>query len=1151
MQSSVPHFPTPTARTAGALATRWRLALALLVLLLSAPGAWAQSYLIGTDQTVCAGTLYDSGGDTGNYSSSENLTTVLTPATAGAKIRLTFTVFDTENNYDFLKVYDGPTASAPLLGSFAGSAQPGVITATNPTGQLTLVFTSDISVTYAGFAATITCAVNLPNITSFTPTSGPAGTTVVLTGTNFTGTTAISISGTPVTVFTVNSATQITLTVPANALSGPFVVTTPNGTTTSAGSYNTGTSVYLIGIDQTTCSGVIYDSGGPNGDYTNNQYMITVLTPATAGAKIRLTFTAFDTENSYDFLKVYDGPTASAPLLGSFTGTTLPGVITATNPTGQLTLVFTSDGSGFRPGFAATITCAVNLPNVTSFTPTSGPAGTTVVLTGTNFTGATAITLNGTPVTVFTVNSATQITLTVPANALSGPFVVTTPNGTTTSAGSYNTGNSAYLIGTDQTTCSGTIYDSGGATGNYTNNENLTTVLTPATASAKVQLTFTAFDLEATYDFLKIYDGPTASAPLLGSFTGTTIPSQATATNPTGQLTLVFTSDISGPRAGFAATITCAVNVPGIISFTPASGAVGTTVVITGTNLTGATAVSFNNIPATVFTVNSATQITATVPVGASTGPIRVTTPSATASSGTNFMVPAPTIASFTPTNGPAGTSVVITGTGFLGTTAVTLGGTPVTTFVVNSATQITITVPAGAYTGPIVVTTPAGTATSTGNYDTGNSAYLIGTNQTTCSGILFDSGGPNGDYTNNENRTTVLTPSNGSKIVLTFTAFNLENNYDYLKIYDGPTATAPLLGSFTGTTIPPGTIRASNSNNSGQLTLVFTSDGSGTRSGFAASISCSAPPTCTNVTSLTATAITSSSVVLNFTAGIGNNSYIITYTPAGGQPQTTTSTGTTVTLTGLQPASPYTITVQPVCTTGTSPNTITTVTFSTLLPNDEPCGALTLGTAPVSASNLNATTSSQNGINTPACSPAQLPKDVWFAFTATAATQFYSFTGNAAGMVRIFTSADCAAGPFVQIRCFGTANNTSVGVITVPNLTVGQRYYMAVSGFGGSDVAGTFTITRTLTATKAQANTEALVVYPNPSATGQLTLRMSGVNSTGQAVLLNALGQVVRTKDLVAKAEQEMTTRGLAVGIYTLRVTVAGQVLTRKVVLE
>ena len=155
---------------------------------------------------------------------------------------------------------------------------------------------------------------------------------------------------------------------------------------------------------------------------------------------------------------------------------------------------------------------------------------------------------------------------------------------------------------------------------------------------------------------------------------------------------------------------------PTITSFTPTSGPVGASVVITGTNLTGATAVSFNNVTATTFTVNSATQITATVPTTATTGPIRVTAPGGMGSSLTNFTIAAPTITSFTPTSGPVGASVVITGTNFTGASAVTFNNVTAT-FTVNSVTQITATVPSTATTGKIKVTTPGGSATSTADF--------------------------------------------------------------------------------------------------------------------------------------------------------------------------------------------------------------------------------------------------------------------------------------------------------------------------------------------------------------------------------------------------------------------------------------------------
>jgi hypothetical protein len=75
------------------------------------------------------------------------------------------------------------------------------------------------------------------------------------------------------------------------------------------------------------------------------------------------------------------------------------------------------------------------------------------------------------------------------------------------------------------------------------------------------------------------------------------------------------------------------------------------------------------------------------------------------------------TITGFTPPSGPVGTSVTITGTALTGTTKVTFGGVAASTFTVNSDTQVTATVPTGAKTGKIGITTNGVTITSKTNF--------------------------------------------------------------------------------------------------------------------------------------------------------------------------------------------------------------------------------------------------------------------------------------------------------------------------------------------------------------------------------------------------------------------------------------------------
>ena len=186
---------------------------------------------------------------------------------------------------------------------------------------------------------------------------------------------------------------------------------------------------------------------------------------------------------------------------------------------------------------------------------------------------------------------------------------------------------------------------------------------------------------------------------------------QITTAVPNGALTGKIS--VAGPGGAALSTGTFKVQ-PSITSFSPASGPVGTTVVVTGSAFTGATAVSFNGIAA-VFTVDSYSQITATVPCCDASGKIKVTTPGGNVSSATAFKVPA-SISGFTPVSGPVGTSVVITGVAFTGASAVAFNGVGAT-FTVDSDTQITAVVPAGATSGKIKVTTGGGPASSPTNF--------------------------------------------------------------------------------------------------------------------------------------------------------------------------------------------------------------------------------------------------------------------------------------------------------------------------------------------------------------------------------------------------------------------------------------------------
>lgn len=146
----------------------------------------------------------------------------------------------------------------------------------------------------------------------------------------------------------------------------------------------------------------------------------------------------------------------------------------------------------------------------------------------------------------------------------------------------------------------------------------------------------------------------------------------------------------------------------------PLSG--GNSVGITGTRLTGATAVRFGSTEAASFKVNSATSITATAPAGAGTVDVTVTSPEGTSGTGVAdryTYVPAPAVTKVKPNSGPAGggTAVTITGANFAGAKEVRFGATSVG-FTVSSPTTITASAPAAAAgTVDVRVTGPGGTS--------------------------------------------------------------------------------------------------------------------------------------------------------------------------------------------------------------------------------------------------------------------------------------------------------------------------------------------------------------------------------------------------------------------------------------------------------
>lgn len=100
----------------------------------------------------------------------------------------------------------------------------------------------------------------------------------------------------------------------------------------------------------------------------------------------------------------------------------------------------------------------------------------------------------------------------------------------------------------------------------------------------------------------------------------------------------------------------------------------------------------------------------------------------------------------------------------------------------------------------------------------------------TATSGTIYDTGGPSSNYADDEQTLTLINPPNTTSITLSFSQFNIENNWDYLYVYDGNSINAPLIATYTGATLPGSITSSGNS-----LLLRFRSDCATTAAGWTA----------------------------------------------------------------------------------------------------------------------------------------------------------------------------------------------------------------------------------------------------------------------------------------------------------------------------
>lgn len=247
--------------------------------------------------------------------------------------------------------------------------------------------------------------------------------------------------------------------------------------------------------------------------------------------------------------------------------------------------------------------------------------------------------------------------------------------------------------------------------------------------------------------------------------------------------------------------------------------------------------------------------------------------------------------------------------------------------------------------TGQIIVSGQGGTAIYTVEQNcSGGTIYCSGlTNINNCSGSITDGSGVN-SYLDNSNCQWLIQPPNANSITLDFISFNTESFSDYVRVYDGATSSAPLLGEFSGPTLPN-----SVSSSSGSMLISFTTDGSITAQGWSANYTCAGGGSNLTVnTSGNQTICQGTSTTISAIASGGTGNF--TYNWSDGQ------SGSIISVGPLNNTATYTVTVSDGNTSATASATITTTTST------PPCG-IQQCTYNLTPTNTNLSAAAANGL--------------------------------------------------------------------------------------------------------------------------------------------------------------------------------------------
>ena len=583
-------------------------------------------FSIDLNGQYCSGTTYlnqstgtfEDGSGTSDYMNNSDCKWIIQPSNA-TSITLSFSFMDL-SGADFVKVYDGNSVWDPILATYDGSApNPPIGSIISTGGTMLIHFSTNSSYPDPGWTANYTSTSTpssycngtqtLYNTTgSFNDGSGvnnylsntqcnwliSPGTNKII-HLNFTsfntesGFDEVNIydgQNSLAPLLGTYSGTNIPPTI--NSSSGALFITFESDNMVeadgwSATYYTTTQTQYCSGTNTlTNASGSFTDGSSSSDIYSSNTYCNWLIQPPNA-ANIQLSFNYFNTEQYYDELKIYDGASASANLIGTYSGNTLPPIIQSSGP--SLYLRFTSDNYINNYGWSASYSSNTNtycsgttnlygaIGNISDGSPNNiDYANNSDCYWIISPPGATSIDLN---LNYFQTESgydflniydgnSTSSNLLYSLSGSSFPSLIQSTNGevllhftsdnASTDLGwdldysaNYSTSN-PYCSGTTNLSASQGLVEDGSGVNLYENNSNCSWLIAPPGA-IYLELDFDYIELEQNNDWVHVYDGSSTSDPLLGSFTGSV--QNVLIQSSSGEVLVHFTSDASTKSDGW------------------------------------------------------------------------------------------------------------------------------------------------------------------------------------------------------------------------------------------------------------------------------------------------------------------------------------------------------------------------------------------------------------------------------------------------------------------------------------------------------------------------------------------------------------------------------------------------------------------------